>query len=365
MQQSHGIPCGNYVVSPVRTGFEETIAHKVGEGFASTARMNGTVLKVRSSGILVQYVDGSTQGYEIGRRFGNVSGMTIPHDLVTSFKEGDAFQAGDVLTYHSGFFKPDRFNPKQVRWMNGAVCTVALLESRQTHEDACSISRKFADTFGTRMTAVKRIVVNFDQHIHNLVKIGSAVAYSDTLCMIEDAVGTDTSLFTDATLNTLKALSGQSPRAKVTGTVDDVQVFYHGDKEDMSESLRALADVSDRRMADRRRSAGKIAFTGQVDEGYRIEGEPLLLDTAVIVVFITHTVGMGVGDKAVFGNQLKTVVSEVMDYPVSTQDGTEIQAIFGAKSIFDRIVASPFLIGTTTTLLGVIGKNTAKIFKGN
>ncbi len=363
VQHSHGIPCDNYVVSPVRTGFEETIAHKVGEGFASTARLNGKVVKIRNNGIVVEYADGSIQGYEIGRRFGNVSGMTIPHDLTTSFKEGDTFQAGDVLTYHKGFFKPDRFNPKQVRWMNGTVCKVALLESRQTHEDACSLSRKFADTFGTRMTAVKRIVVNFDQHVHNLVKTGDHVTYSDTLCMIEDSVGTDTSLFTDATLNTLKALSGQSPRAKVTGVVDHVEVFYHGDKEDMSESLRTLADASDRRMADRRRSAGKTAFTGQVDEGYRIEGEPLLLDTAVIVIYITHGVGAGVGDKFVFGNQLKTVASEVMDYSVTTQSGQEIDAIFGAKSIFDRIVASPFLIGTTTTLLGVIGKNTAKIFK--
>lgn len=54
-----------------------------------------------------------------------------------------------------------------------------------------------------------------------------------------------------------------------------------------------------------------------------------------------------------------------MDYPVTAKNGIEIDAIFGAKSIFDRIVPSPFLIGTTTTLLGIIGKNTAKIFKGN
>lgn len=365
IQQGHGIPCDNYKVSPVRTGFEETIAHKVGENFAATAKMNGKVTRVRPNGILVQYADGSTQGFEIGRRFGNASGMTIPHDLVSNFKEGDSFNAGDVLTYHKGFFKPDRFNPSQVRWMNGTICTVALLESRQTHEDACSLSSKFAGSFGTRMTAVKRVVVNFDQQVHSLVNVGDHVSYSSSLCVIEDSIGTDTSLFTDETLNTLKALSGQSPRAKVTGRVDNIEVFYHGDKEDMSESLRSLADVSDRRMADRRRSVGKAVFTGQVDEGYRIEGEPLLLDTAVIVVYITHTVGAGVGDKFVFGNQLKTVVSEVMDYPVTAKNGIEIDAIFGAKSIFDRIVPSPFLIGTTTTLLGIIGKNTAKIFKGN
>lgn len=57
------------------------------------------------------------------------------------------------------------------------------------------------------------------------------------------------------------------------------------------------------------------------------------------------------------------MVAEVFDYSITTKSGIEIEAVFGAKSIFDRIVESPFVIGTTTTALGIIGKNTAKIFK--
>lgn len=54
-----------------------------------------------------------------------------------------------------------------------------------------------------------------------------------------------------------------------------------------------------------------------------------------------------------FANQMKTVFSEVYDRPVYSESGLEIDAIFGQKSIDDRIVSNPAIIGTTTTLLEV------------
>lgn len=63
-----------------------------------------------------------------------------------------------------------------------------------------------------------------------------------------------------------------------------------------------------------------------------------------------------------FGNQMKTVFSEVMDYEMRAEDGTIIDAVFGAKSIQDRIVLSPILIGTTNTLLEIIGKRACDIY---
>lgn len=59
---------------------------------------------------------------------------------------------------------------------------------------------------------------------------------------------------------------------------------------------------------------------------------------------------------------MKSVVSEVMDEPILAEDGTEIDVQFGRRSIFARIVSSPDLIGTTTTLLKVIGKKAFDIY---
>jgi hypothetical protein len=60
---------------------------------------------------------------------------------------------------------------------------------------------------------------------------------------------------------------------------------------------------------------------------------------------------------------MKTVFSEVMDYEMRTESGEEIDAVFGQKSIDDRIVLSALTIGTTNTLLDVIAKKAVKIYE--
>lgn len=59
---------------------------------------------------MVEYEDGSTQAIAIGRRFGKAGGMTLPHDMEAVYKTGETFAKGDILVYHKGFFKPDRFD---------------------------------------------------------------------------------------------------------------------------------------------------------------------------------------------------------------------------------------------------------------
>lgn len=364
IQHSHGIACDSYEPLPLRTGYEATMASRVDEGFAATAAKSGVVKSVTAHGIQIEYDDGTTQGFSIGRRFGNAGGITFPHDLVPNVKEGEKVNAGDVILYHKGFFKPDRFNPKVVRWMNGTTATVALLESNQTHEDACSVSAEFAKKVSTRLTQVKHITVAFDQEVRDLVKIGQQIEHHNELCKLEDSVTSNAKLFSEETLNTLRSLSGKAPTAKVSGTVDDIVVYYHGDIQDMTESLQQVVQESDKRLRKKLTQAGKPVHSGSVDEGYRIDGEPLLLDMADIVIYITHEVPLGLADKGVFGLQLKTETSEVFSYPVRAVDGTKIDAIFGGKSVFDRIVGSAYEIGTTITLLKLIGRKAGAMYKG-
>lgn len=60
---------------------------------------------------------------------------------------------------------------------------------------------------------------------------------------------------------------------------------------------------------------------------------------------------------------MKTVFGEVMEGEVKTETGTEIDAIFSYSSIQARIVESPIVIGTTATLLSLIGKKAFEIYK--
>jgi hypothetical protein len=328
-----------------------------------SAKKPGTVVSIDKQGIVVQYDDGERKGYELGRRFGNASGLTIPHNVVSELKAGQKFVAGELICYNDGFFERDILNPNNVVWKGGIMVKTALMESTITLEDSSAISKKVANLLTTRTTKVKKIVVNFDQAVRRLVKEGDKVESENILCTIEDAVTANSGLFNEESYDTLRVLSAQTPQAKVKGVVERVEVFYHGELEDMSESLRAIAKASDLVMAKRFKAADKTPYNGSVDEGFRVDGDPLALDTMVIQIYITGEVPCTSGDKGVFANQMKTVFGEVMEKEITTESGKVVDAIFGAESINARIVSSPFIIGTTAVILDLIGKKAASSYR--
>lgn len=364
IQHNHGLACAGYTQSAVRTGYEQVIAQRTSDLFAYAAREKGKVISKKDNGIVVEYESGEIKSIELGRRFGNASGLTIAHDVISELKAGDEFNAGDIISYNTGFFEKDILNPKNVIWKMGVTVKTALYESTQTHEDASSISKRLADKLITKTTKVKNVILSFDQEVRNIVNAGTKVEHETILCIIEDAVTSGSNLFDADSLNTLRLMSNQAPTAKVRGTIERIEVYYHGEKEDMSESLRSIANASDRDLVSRNRALQRIPFTGSVNEDFRIDGESLGLDCVVIRFYITSDISAGVGDKGVFCNQMKTVFSEVMDYKMTTESGAVIDAVFGQKSIDDRIVLSATVIGTTNTLLDIIGKKAIEIYKG-
>lgn len=363
IQNAHGMACVGYHQAQVRTGYESVIPYRVGATYAVMAKKNGKVTGLNSLGVIVTYADGEVIGVEIGRKYGNAAGLTIPHEIITPLKLGDEFEAGDPIAYNSGFFEPDFFNPKNIVLKFSMTAKTVLLESSDTLEDSCAISTKLSDRMRTRITKMRTIIVNFNQQIHDLVSVGDNVEYDSILCVIEDAVSASSGVLDESTVDTLKVLTSQAPQAKLRGKVERVEVFYHGEKEDMSPTLRAISSESDQRLTSRLRSQGKRAFNGRVDENYRVENDALQIDSAAINVYISAEVSAGVGDKGVFGNQLKTVFGRVFSDNVKTESGTPIDAVFGAKSVDDRIVQSPFIIGTTTTLLNVIAKKAVELYE--
>ena len=366
IQQDHAIATKGYKAPYVRTGYEEIIALRASETFAAKAKSEGTITRVTNDFIEVTYSDDTKDSFALGKTYGKSSGMgtsaMIPRTITTHLKVGDKVTPNQVVTYDSAFFAIDKLNPNAVIWKNQITARVALLESRQTHEDACSISQELADLLQTQITKVKTVTLNFNEEVRNVLPVGSIVDYDTILLYIEDASIASSSLFDEETLSTLKSLSKQTPRAKAKGIIERIEVLYHGDIQDMSKTLADMAITSDKQLRQEAKAKGLKPYTGQVNEGFRIDGEPMQLDTLVIRFYITGDVVASLGDKVVFGNQLKSVISEVMDSPITTESGAKIDAVFGAQSIFNRIVNSAFTIGTTNRLLELISEQTAKIY---
>jgi hypothetical protein len=147
--------------------------------------------------------------------------------------------------------------------------------------------------------------------------------------------------------------------------IDRIEVFYNGELEDMSETLRKIVASSDRK---RRKAAGAVsggvATTGRVDGSMRIDGKPIDLDSAVIRVYISYYSPAIGGSKVVFGNQMKSTIRRVSPITIKTEHGQLVGGIFGKVSNDNRIVNSMFRECAVNTVGRLIGENTLKIIEG-
>lgn len=332
--------------------------------FAYAAEENGVVVSLDDKGIIVLYASGIKRGVELGRRFGNAEGSVYPHDIITNLKLNSKFVKGDIIAYNSGVFEQDILNPKNVVWKSSLLTMTAMLETVHEHEDSCTISKDLGNRLTTKTTKVRSIVVTFDQSITNLVKVGTELLPSDYLCIIQDAVTENSGMLDEDTIYALTKFSKNAPKAKYRSIVDRIEVLYHGDKDDMSKSLRSLANQSDVELKSRAKSVGGVEHTGEVNSDYRVAGNPLALDTAEIKIYLTLSTNSGVADKLTFSGQLKSTISNVMTHSLTTENGVPVDATFGCNSLLARIVESGFIIGTTNTLLLEVGKQALAIYKG-
>lgn len=351
-----------YQTTPLRTGYEHVISHRTDDLFAYTAKGDGKVLKVTDKTITILYKNGEEVNIEIGTRYGTAAGFTYPHSCITTLKEGDTFKNGDIVTFNENFFKVNPLNKKEVVWKAGVITTVAIMESPDTLEDSSAISQKVANLLETKSTKIRDITLTFDQSVRDLVKVGQEVDSETILCFIEDSVTSDNDLFDESSYELLRLMSAQSPKAKYNGVVEKIEVFYNGDKDDMSPSLRSIANASDKEKSTLSRNLGKSSVNGEVDGSLRVNGDPLNMDNMVIKVYITTKESMSEGDKGVYANQMKSVIGRVMTGVNKTENGEDVDAIFGYTSINDRIVGNPFIIGTTNRLLKWLSKHVSDIY---
>lgn len=363
IQMEHVIAAVGYHQPTIRTGYEHVIGQRQDERYCLVARQPGVVKSMNETGLIVLY-DGDKEetGIQIGRYYGTAAGLVVPHQVIAHVKVGQKFKVGDCLVYNTGFYEPDMLEPSKVIYKTAMDVTTVLWESTQTLEDASSISPRLAERSTTTITKMKSIVVNFTDEISKLIDVGAKTEFDTPLCYISDSVVGTSGAFDEETMDSLAMLKSQTPRAGVKGQVERIEVYYHGDIEDMSESLQKITIKSDKEMKQRAQGSKKPVYTGQVDAGFRNDGTPLGYNEVTIRIYITSHVNSGLGDKGAFCNQLKTIVSEVMPGDYKTESGELIDAIFGYKSIDARIVTSSNRIGLASTILRHISQDAADAY---
>lgn len=355
----------HYATTPYRTGGEKLLAHRTSSKHASVASKPGKVIAVDEDSITVRYDDKTEESFPLGRWFGNHEGATYPHDMATIWKKGDTFKERAVLAYNSKHFEPDIHSPDQVNWKNGVLATIALIEGEPTFEDSNSISPSLSEKLISETTKVKEVTIKFDQLLTEMAKAGDKVGVDSILCTFADDVTGGTGTFTDEVAATLRKISSHSPRAKVKGHIDKIEVVYHGEIEDMSPSVAEVVKKADRqRKREAKASNGTLAETGSVDGSYRVDGNPLAYNEIAVRFYISHMSPMVGGDKGVVANQMKTTVQDLMVGKNEAEDGTPMDGYFGRNGIEGRIVGSIYQIGTTNPICIEMGRRGLAILNG-
>lgn len=344
------------VPNRVLTGAERTIAFRSSDKWALKASATGKITAITKDYISVEYVDGKTESFQLGRYFGTWSGTTIPHDIVTQFKVGDRFDKDDILTYNKHYFEPDSINPKHVIFKRGIRGNVLLWEAVDTIEDADSISADFAKRLGTGMSEKRHVPIQADHEINLLVKEGDIVDPETILCTLRPPMSGLSSSYDESGIDALDTLNTLTPKAKYRGVVDRISVMYSGEIDNMSESLRDLVERNDSKLYRLNKILNNPVTSARISPTYAIKNVDVGTDKVVIVFYITEVVGAGIGDKMVLGNQMKTIISNIVDTPYVAEDGTVVDITFSRQSIANRIVDSMDIIGTSNTVLRLFEK---------
>lgn len=359
IHNGHVVHINDMKVPHVRTGYEAIIPIRAGSRFVIVAEDDGVVTKVTKSEITVKYDKLGSKSYRIKDwTTKEEAEACYTHIMVPNLNVNDKFIKDDTLVYDSLFFEPDIFNPKRVVYRQGGEVTVALVENPETYEDSAGISKRLNTRLGTTVTKIKSVTLANTDEVINLKKVGDKVTPNDILFSIIDTGLTKLQL-DSKTLDILKNLNTKSPKAKMKGTISKIVLKYNTDITNLSESLKEIAEMSDKQLKQ------DTGFTGNVvGMGYSIRGVPLLENQVELKIYINTDSDMGIGDKAILSNQLKFTVGEVYENDITAEDGTPIDLTFSLRSISARIVLSPLLNGTTSMVLDRLEKKAIETYFG-
>jgi len=361
IQNSHIIPYVNPEVYPVRTGYDAVLPYKLGPKFIGIAEGDGIVEKVFNNKLVINYKNNGRKTYTFKNWTSKEeSEVAWIHVMKSNVVEGQKVKKGDIIYYDHSFFEPDMFDPTKVMYRTYLIARTCLIEANETYEDSCAISSRLAERARIEYVKVRSVIVDADNEIENMVKIGDKVEPTDALFTIRTGLLEDEGKFSQDALDIMEGFIKTTPRAKVRGTIYDIKVYYNANEEDLSNSIRKLVDTINKRL----KSEGK-RYTAKVNSSYSIKGIPLDEGKVEIKIYIKVENTMGLGDKAIFGNQLKTTVGEVYEYPVIDENGEEIDAMFSNRALMARVVNSPYLMGTTATLLKLLTRKVVDIYYGN
>lgn len=355
----------NAVPNRLQTSGERTVSLRTDRKWVGLAQMGGTVISIDNDILTVEYSNDVIERIPLGRTFGTWGGTTLPHDMVANVKVGQTFSKDDVLAYNTNYFQVDSIDPRQVIFKRSVMANMMFFDGRESLEDASSISANFASRLGTKITHKRHVKIPFDHDVEMLVKKGDMVDRESPICNMMPPISGVGGGYTGDSRHALDVVNTLQPKASNNGYIDHIEIMYSGDIENMKPSLQEMVAKSDAGLYRRNKAIGSPVKSAYISPTYRIDNVDVGRDQVVLRIHITEHIGAGVGDKFVYGNQMKSIVSRVVDDAYVAKDGTEVDAVFGRQGISNRIVNSMDIIGSSNKVIELIEQKMINLYLSN
>ena len=362
-------------VCRIRTGYEKILAHRTTLPFAYSAEDDGKLLDINNASelIKIEYKDGRKICLHYGQDYSNNSGQgfyATQNIKLNDLKAGKTFKKGDVLVYNEDYFTADPYS-SQVNWNMGTLANVAIMETDDTMEDSSAICRSLSSKLEFEPVHIRMLNLTKDTTVHQIADIGTEVAASDKLITFDEssvgeleAQGMDTT-----TIELLNKMNKATPKAKHSGKVVRIELFYKCPVEEMSESMQILIKKYNGVKNKKAKYAKSCDNSGEylpiepITSTNRLGNDILDQDNVLIKFYIQDTLDALRGDKIVVGSSLKSVIAKVYeDNDIVTEEGLPIDVSFSCLSITNRIINTPVLIGMTNKILDDLESEVLKIW---
>lgn len=360
-QLSHHIPTVDGDVMRLRTGYERVVAHRSSSSFTGIAKHNGVVEKVdkKLHMVRVKYENDEIDVFSYEDRYTGSSGLVMEQKMRITVEEGAKVKQGDVLIYNPQFFKKDPYST-QVDWKHGVMLNVCIAEFNTTLQDASCISRRAGDRFGITPAEPVVIILDSNSMVHDIVQVGQHVERGAPLITVEDGdLGEvlKVNTMSEDTLEMIQELQRNKEIAPISGTIAKIDAYYGCPTTDMHPTLGdVVKSIEKHKLAKHKFSKGTDAeydypLVGPLPKNEKYKNVDFNEHTVVLEIFITETIGTGIGDKLVYDSSLKSVISDVIDEPMITPSGVEVDAVFSGSGINRRTITSPLITGTIQRVL--------------
>lgn len=362
----------------VGNGVDKALAHMVGNDFSYSCLDDGVIdtIDTKTEIATIKYKDGSMSIVNLaGIAAKNSGGGFFIENRLTlrdGYKVGTKVKKGEIIAIDKSFFK--EMLDGSIGFAGGRLAKVAIIGLSETFEDSSVVTQAIVNDLSSDIINERRVVLSKNSRITKIAKIGDHVEVNDSLVIFEE-VGDNDDLTLKAlekldtnTSATIEELARSTAKAKFSGEVFDIQIFYNTDPENLHPSLRKIVNEYVKKYS----AKAKYIDKGRDDEFVhqpsvsQLTSEKILgddVDGVVIQFFIKHVDKFSIGNKCTFSVAAKTICAETIEEglepyseydilpPTGNNEREEVSALLSPLSLVARMIPDMQLMGFSQKVL--------------